>query len=187
MDRAGRACEIVHAAALALWLGAIVMTAVFAAIIFPAMRALDPVLPGYAALDGGHWRIAAGQVAARAFRVSDAVEAGALVVGVASFGAQLRRRGAGGRFSASARTVVLAALAAVTVFHVFVLGPRMARNSRVYWESARAGDLVAAERARGAFEADHPVATRLMGTEGVLLLLGIGLSAAARPERKAGR
>jgi len=160
------ALEAIHVLALALWLGFLVASGAVAAVIFPLMRELDPTLSGFTGYTGEHWRIAAGQIAARIFFISDVVQFAAIFFTVTSlvlscwvFGLPLRR------VSTMVRACALGGAALLAGYQLMVLGPTMNATSRDYWEAARAGDLENATRHRERFASMHPEATTaLAGT-----------------------
>lgn len=176
MTRVLRACESVHIIALAVWLGALVMGGVVAALVFPAMRALDPQLPEYAGYSGPHWRIAAGQFAARVFRASDVMQyvcAAVLLVALAGMW-WFRPRDARAPWGRTALALVAWTLLG---YHAFVLSPRMQPSMLRYWAAAKAGDIESAQMFQEAFESDHPAASRLLTATAVTVLLSLGGSA----------
>lgn len=166
--------ETVHLTALGLWLGSLVMTGVTAALMFPMMKKLDPVLAAYPAYTGDHWMLAAGQIAARVFLWCDAIQFTCMMLCLITLaiilkkcGLSLRRRSSGLR--------VLGLLIAVVALgaHQLYLAPRMQLNMRGLWESAQAGNNVEAVKFKELFDKDHPLATRLMGATTVGLLLAM--------------
>lgn len=168
-----------HLAALGVWCGALLMTGVAAAVLFPTMRDLDPALPGYAAYPSPHAPIAAGHAAARVFAISDFVQWTAAVFAVGSlFWLLFAERRAGER----ARPVALIGAALVltasglTVYQATVLSPRMDRHMRAYWAAAEAGRIDEATRNKAAFDDDHPRASRAMqqSLAGVSIALVLG-------------
>ena len=56
-------------AAIALWLGVLLVSGLTAAVAFPTMKPLAPQLPDYAAVSD-HWKITAGAIANRVFTVA---------------------------------------------------------------------------------------------------------------------
>lgn len=166
IDRLGAVLRAVERLALGLWLGTLGMAGATAAVIFPAMRTLDPRLPGFAAYDGPHHALAAGFVQARVFAVADIVQlacAGAAVfsVVVLALSGRLVVRGTG----SVVRVGALAVATGLMLFGLTALGPRMHREVTAYWAAAAQGQNEPAERHRLAFSADHPTASRvLVGT-----------------------
>jgi hypothetical protein len=189
MTTARRLCEIAHLTSLAVWLGSLVMTGVAAAVVFPTLRGLDPTLPAYAAYQGEHWRLAAGHVASRLFLACDLIQFGAVLAAAFTFALSVLAFGLPSRRVTTAlRGALLVALTALLAYQFIILAPEMNASLRRYWEQARAGDTAAAERFRIAFEADHPLATRLLIADAalVLALLVTGLWAQSRDHPRAG-
>ncbi len=163
--------ETAYTAALAVWLGVIVMTAVSAARTFPILKDLAPTLGKYPGYTGDHWRIAAGKVVNTTFWWSDVAQVlcfivSVLVLVVLTMGKQLTF------FAAAARWTAAALLVCLLVYHLLFLGPRMSANLGQYWEAAAAGDNTRAEVFQSAFNADHPKA------RSALTLIALSLVAA---------
>lgn len=172
--------ESALAATLSAWVGALGMTAVAAATIFPTMERLAPSLPDYARYGGEHWPIAAGVPMQRIFAIFDGVQ---LVCCVASAGlavAPVLRRGAGrvDPFLVARAFVVGLAFLGVA-YYLLLLTPQMITDLRLYWEAARAGDTAGAESFRAAFEARHPTANRVLGAIGITVLAALVMTLAA--------
>lgn len=165
------------------------MTGGAAAIIFPSVKSLEPVLPGYPDYTGEHWRLAAGFVAARIFALSDivqfvcAVVTGATLLIVAASADVWRAR-----IATFLRLSAFGAALLLLAYNFFLLAPRMNTNLDNYWTAAETGDNEAALDAQQAFMRDHGPATRTMAGTMVatLLLTGIGVAAvASSPQDKA--
>ena len=176
--------ESVHVTAAGVWTGVLVMAGGSAAVLFPEMRSLEPRLPAYAAYEGEHWRLAAGIVQNEVFKIADVAQFAlatvslATILGMLVFGGLPTRR-----LSTALRIVVLCAAMSLTSYHLFILGPRMQASARVYWDAARAGDNTTAAGAQAAFNADHPTASRVLGTTAIstlaLTVLGVWSAASA--------
>ncbi len=165
---------------LALWLGSLVFTGAIAAMMFPLMRGIDLTLPEYAAYDGSHSLLLAGRIMAVIFSMQDVLELAALVVlaivlilHFSIFRMPLRRA------SNVVRVLAAATLMMLVSYDTFVLAPRMTGNLDAFWRSAKAGEVESARRARDAFDADHPAATRVMSFSTLMLVTMIFASAAA--------
>lgn len=161
-----RISESVFALAVAVWLGAVGMSGVVASTVFPEMRRLDPRLPGYAAYEGEHWRLAAGRVAARVFFAADAIALVAALIATVSLLVSVLHYKARARSGAGlARVAGFVAAMALLGFQFSYLGPRMHPELARYWEAAAAGDNEAARAHLAAFDRHHPTASNvLMGT-----------------------
>lgn len=167
-----RLAETVHLLSLSGWLGAVVMSGVVAAVIFPLMRTLDPTLGAYPSFTGDHSNLAAGRVAARVFLISDAAQFALATLALVSL-AVLIVRGAitNRRWGHGLRILALSVAITTLSYHLMILGPRMDSNLHAYWASAQAGNNEAAETARLAFNDDHPKASRSLG----ILAVSVGL------------
>jgi hypothetical protein len=190
MPPIARVAETLHLSVVGLWLGALLMTAAVAAVIFPTMRELDPTFGLFRAYGGPQADLGAGYIQARVFFVADVVQfVGAFAGGVTLAVSIAARRNLRSRLT-MARSVLFGAAVLVFAFEFFVLSPRMNRNATAYWRAAEAGDVVAAEKSRQMFSADHPTATRTFGATAVLVLgslVAAGWSATGGAGRAAGR
>lgn len=158
-----RLLETVHLTFAGLWLGSLVMTGVAAAVIFPAVRELDPQLPAFSEYTGPHWRLAAGTVAAKIFLISDAIQLGCIIICGLTLGAVvITAEGWRRPIATSIRLIALFGAVGLMTYSFSFLGPRMNTNMTSYWDAARAGDNEAAEQFQAAFDKDHPTATKLM-------------------------
>lgn len=164
--------HVIHAFALSVWLAAVLMSGVVAALVFPLMKSLNPTLPEYAAYDGPHSFIVAGQVAARVFLVSDVMQFVMALFSLGSLGAftLLTDRSEGGKRLAARGLCLTAAIGALG-FQLLVLAPRMNKLLGEYWAAAKAGDNTAAAALREAFQELHPTATA------VLLVIALAVAA----------
>jgi hypothetical protein len=174
MTTSRRICETVHLTALGLWLGSLVMTGVAAAIVFPLVKGLDPSLPGYAGYTGEHWLILAGHVAQRIFVAADFVQLIAGVLVLATIGLMLSAGGAAWRKRIAWIRVIAVALSMIVLaYHIFVLGPRMSVELASYWRAAGEGENDTAMVHKERFDAMHPVASGVMGTAAICVLLAL--------------
>lgn len=153
------------------WLAVAVMSGVFAAIIFPAMKALEPALPAYAAFPEDHWKIAGGVVANRVFRLAGSFElalAGLCILGWVGS----RPRGPGARRAVHRliRLVPFAGALGLLIYSCAVLQPRMRGNLDAFLLAARDGDADRAHALRAAFDADHPTASTALSSMALLVL-----------------
>ncbi|MCW5775702.1 MAG: hypothetical protein KIS87_04570 [Phycisphaeraceae bacterium] len=171
-----RAVESVHLATLGLWLGILIATGAAAALVFPAMKALDPALPAYAAFDRPHWTLAAGHVAERYFRASDVAQVAlagiawlTLPIAAAVFGL---RRGL-----PIVRIGLVGALSVSLAWQLLSLRPRMDLHLSAYRAAAIAGESELAEEERAAFAALHPAASSVMAINAALVLLAFAAGA----------
>lgn len=166
--------ESVHIAGLAAWFGAAGMSGVFAAVTFPMMKRLDPKLPGYAGFEGEHWSLAAGQLANRVFVIADSAQfVGAMAAGVTFAVLVARRHVAADRLSTWVRGLSLSVGIACVAGLLIVVQPGMQSSFRAYWSAAEQGLTQEALRARGAADALHPWASRLIMGGTVCALTGL--------------
>lgn len=163
--------------------GVVAMTGVVAAVVFPTVRDLGPVLPDHASYTGPHWSLVAGVVAEGVFRI------GFVVVGVALFGALVGVLVLAVRRGARRLPVVRLGLVLVTLglflTHAGWLQPRMNEAASEYRDAAVAGDNNRATEAKSRFDSMHPTASRLIGATTIAALLLFVCSAWAATERGA--
>ncbi len=166
--------ESVHALALAVWLGSLVMAGAVAAQVFPLIRGLDPSMPGHEGFEGEHWLIVAGHVGQMTFNTTDLIQFVCVLLAVLSLIASL---GAFGlpmrRYSVLARACALGAAGLLVAYELLVLGPAMQQDLAKYWEAARVGENTLAQAAREAFMARHPVASRTLGLTAMAVAVAI--------------
>lgn len=154
---------------LALWLGAVGLTGVTAAVAFPTMKELAPSLPAYSQYPGAHWPIAAGAVARRVFDISAYVQVACAAVAMIAGGMRVSQ----GPRRPIARVVWTLLAGACLVWWLAILTPRMNRNLDTFWEAARSGKATLATDAKAAFDADHPLASRAISGAALFALLGV--------------
>ncbi|MBC7834291.1 MAG: hypothetical protein H7Y88_04220 [Phycisphaerales bacterium] len=169
--------ETVHIVMMGIWLGGLLAATAVAAIIFPAMKQLEPALPGYAAYTGDHSKLAAGHVGAKLFLAVDLLQlvcavAGGAALGVLVLGKSLERRAA-----TTVRLVAFALAAALLTFGLAIFTPSMTRPMREYWAAAERGDNEVALAHRAKFAPRHTTAAGLLfATTGCV---GLSLTAGA--------
>lgn len=167
-----RVGETIHLITLGFWLGALFMTGVTAARVFPVMRDLEPGLGAYPAYTGEHWSLGAGRIAAEVFIFSDGVQFACAFISFATLGLGLMlwlRRS----ITTVVRTIAVGLCLALVSYYLFMLTPQMIGHLDTYWTAAAAGNNEAAEQAKTAFDAMHPIATKVMGTQAVLVLIAL--------------
>ncbi|MCA9292464.1 MAG: hypothetical protein KDA20_01475 [Phycisphaerales bacterium] len=172
--RSVRLAEAIHAMALGLWGGALIASGIVAAIIFPMMRDANVQLPAFANYPDPHWPIAAGQVMNRAFLIVDGLGVAALAVAFVTFVLVVLQRKTRHIGAATAiRAIALGMLAVVTGYALASLRPSMQSALREFWGAAKRGDVATAAVHRDAFDALHPTASFVMGTQLVLILVAL--------------
>jgi hypothetical protein len=175
---ARRTLEAVHLTALGVWLGSIVATGVFAAIVFGAVRELDPSLPAFAGYEGSHADLLAGFVQNRVFAAVDIVQFVSALLALASMiGLLTLGRLSVSTWSSGLRIAGLGIAMGLVSFYLLVLMPRMAENVRAYWSAAEQGQTEAAAGAKAAFDADHPTASGVL--QGIAAAVALSLIAGA--------
>jgi len=183
-----RLCETVHLAAAGVWLGALLMSGAFAAIIFTELPRLAPTLGRFAEYPGDHARLAAGYIQNQVFKLTDVTQFVAALACLATMIAliavyKMPLRSVVGATRLIALMLAMSALS----YYMLVLTTRMSTNLGRFYAAAEAGRVDEAERFLAAFDADHPAATNSFAviTFGVLVLFVSGLwgvTGAARRE-----
>jgi hypothetical protein len=174
---------------LALWIAAIVSAAVSAMNVFPGLDPMPITHADYAAWPlAEHGRLAASLVMERVFFTVDLLQFMAIplvvVTGIArlALSPELRRR----RRAWMAAVAIFLATAGFAAYAASI-APPMNRALRQFWTEAAAGNLDAAREHRERFDEGHRIADPLLRLNLVLLLIGLGLTAAtptpARPPR----
>lgn len=171
-----RLAETIYISTLAFWLASIVFSALFAAILFPTMKQLDPHIAGLPEGVQEHWRLAAGKIAGPIFelvgglqRVFVAITFLALcllwscVLEIPPAARKLR----------SIAWIPLAATALATDF--LVIRP-MASHLAQFWTSVQANDLATAQHHRSVFDNLHHYSTTMLGATAALLVLTIAIA-----------
>jgi len=162
--------ETLHITALSLWLGALVMTGIVAALTFPLVKSLQPTLPDFASYSGDHWKVLAGQVVNRVFAAAAFIQVIGAIVATGTLVVATVQRSVP-VVPLVGRWLALAALLTCLGFNLFVLKPRMSHNARAYWDAAKAGENDRAEVFHAAFNADHGTASGTFALTAVALLL----------------
>lgn len=156
-------------AAIALWLGVLLVSGLTAAVAFPTMKPLSPHLPAYAATTD-HWKIAAGAVANRVFTLAGWAQCALAALAMFALAAHLSRAARG--WLNTTRLLLTLAAALLQGYLSFLLVPRMNRTLSAFMDAARAADQQA-DTLRKAFDADHPLASNLISALAVVLFLSL--------------
>lgn len=174
-----RALQLISTLSLGVWTGVLVMTGAAAGFTFATLKGLSPTISGYAVAPAEQWQLVGGMVAHRFFVAADVagyVCCGLAVVSlVLLFG--LRQLMGIGRLHLITRVLTVAVVLMIFSYQLFVLGPRMAENLSAYWDAAAKGDQQAMVTRKAAFDADHPVASRVLAALAIATLLAAGASA----------
>lgn len=150
---------------LVLWLASLIAGGAMAAALFPWMKQLEPVLPGFSAYSGEHWKLGAGLIAQRFFAAGDMAQlvcACLCVVCHALVMIDERGRASPAKREMFAQSALVGVPWLLVAYEVFILGPRMTANFRSLVAAARAGDNDAARVHQSAFSSDHPTATMVL-------------------------
>jgi hypothetical protein len=181
MKRSHRIAEGVHLLCLGLWLGALVMLAAGAPMVFRVLREQDPALPGFASFQGPHYLIAGGKIVERLFSVCDMLQSIAAIGAVVTLAVACRRL-RGRRAVSLVRLGVLVAVFAVLGYRFFLLDPGLTGTLYDYWAAAARGDNEAASRLRAVYDAGHAFQRKLFAAiaMGVLALVILGIISVSR-------
>ena len=158
-----RLWSLVLAWSLGAWATVILMSGAMAAVIFPTMKQLDPVLPAFASTPGDHWSLAAGLVMRKIFFISDIVQlvlATACLVSTAVVLKGLQLPALARRSLWIPLTVACIAMLAAA----FWLSPALRRDMDEALVAGRNGNASAMHAARTRFSDKHKTATGLMVT-----------------------
>jgi Ca2+/H+ antiporter len=171
MTRWTRLAFAVYLIALGLWAGSLMMTAVTAAVAFPTVKALDPVVPALDPASRPHWPLIAGKVASNVFVISHMTQSVCALLVIGAGVALCRVPSLRMRRSPSS---IAACLAVATLgWYLLILWPRMRANLYTYWDNLFAGRLEPAAAAQRAFNADHPTSSTTMAIIFVLVLTAL--------------
>lgn len=177
-------CETLHLVALGLWLGTLVAVGAAAAVMFPAMKALNVRLADFPGDGADHYRIAAGRIAERVFLVGDIIMFPCALIAAATLGVLLTiHRIPVARPAAIMRSLALGVALAALAALLLIVTPGINRGAQGHFAAARIGDVAAAQRHMAAVDDLHPIATNLMLVEflGVFIALVCGAWSLARP------
>lgn len=184
-------CALIHHLTLGLWIGSLGMAALTAAVAFPMMKQLNPILPNYANMPEFHWSIAAGHVANQVLTVAIWAQTAFAAVALLTFASSRPVFMSGStRWLWISRGLLLLSAGMLVAFQSAVLAPRMDRHVRNYWAAAEAGRIDEARVSKASFDADHPTASRVLSTILVLVATGAVLGCiqgmtGSRPEHEA--
>jgi hypothetical protein len=181
MHRMLKACQGIYWLALALWVSALVAGGVAAAGVFSVLPKLGLTLQRFEGYDHAeHGRLAGGMVMEPIFTTIDIAQAVVIVLVIMMLLLQLTLFRQPLRRPANVvRTICIAAAAALFVVRVATVTPSMNRELRAYWAAAEASRAADAAEHREAFDALHPVTSRMFNATLLLLLVAVAASAAA--------
>lgn len=178
MSRAflARACQILHVVALSVWMGAVGMSGLVAAIVFPTMRELDPTLGAYGGYEGDHALLGAGRIASKVFFSVDIIQ---FVCASVALGAIVLLVVTGYSLNTLARVfrvIVLCMTLALLSYHLLLFMPELQRLLNGYWEHAAQGDTGTADQYKDRFLEFHGTASRILGGLTLMVLINIVLA-----------
>ncbi|MFO0828939.1 MAG: hypothetical protein U0572_12430 [Phycisphaerales bacterium] len=187
-----RLVNTVYWLALVAWFAALFAGAATATSAFTALPALGVVVPSadqvYPGATPEAARFAAGFVAQPVFNTLDRV---ALLAMPTLAITMLLQRSAFAWPSRSwanrGRIAVIAAAIVVGTLHLALLAPRMNTTLADYRAAVLQGDAQAAAEHKTSFDRDHKKSEPMLGTAGMLLVVGIALSAWTFTPRRAGQ
>lgn len=175
-----RFAETIHIVGLGVWIGAILLAATSAAILFPTVKTLEPTLRTFSEYSGEHWRITAGIPAQKIFFAADIVQlvcaagacAGAIVLVVTRAIDPWNPRATNGMVRSLPMTIVMVLFG----IHLFFVSPTMSSNWAQFLAYAKAGEMELALPFHEKFTSTHPISTKILG--GLLIALVVTLFAA---------
>jgi len=185
-----RIAQIVHLLALSVWLGAVAMSGVVAAIVFPLMRELEPTLGAYPSYEGDHALLAAGRVASKVFFAVDTIQ---FVCGTIALATIVLLVVCGYSLNTLARVlrvIVLCMTLAVLSYHLLLFMPGLMQMLQGYWDNAAMGNTEVADRFKDEFLAQHSKASNILGALALMVMVNIvvaGVTLTARPRAADGR
>ncbi len=181
MTTYSRLINIIHWLAIIIWTSAIVSAAVSAMNVFPAMDDMPLALDQYPAYPvTEHPHLAAGRIMEGIFFTTDLLQFAAVPLVVLTLAAQIFFfHSSLKRITNIIRTACIVIAAGLFAYHAFALAPNMNRELRSYWSAAEAGDLVAAQSHRDAFNTYHHKADPILRINLLLLTATIASTSIA--------
>tara|TARA_B100000674_G_C37741524_1_gene869105 strand:+ start:348 stop:923 length:576 start_codon:yes stop_codon:yes gene_type:complete len=171
----------------ALWIASMLAAAAAAIGVFSVLPELEPILPGYRGVAvASHGRLASGLVTEPIFTATDMCQVALSSVLLASIGIHWWKRiGAEHPFARWTWTATGLLASGCFWYRMLAVMPDLNRAMQRYHTAARSGDEAETALAFKAFDAMHPIASTLMESTLVLVLLGLGALAVmyTRPNR----
>ena len=169
--------QVVHIVALSAWFGAVGMSGIVAATVFPIVGRMRPTLGAYPEYTGDHALLAGGLIAGKVFLIVDSVQFICAAVALASFVTMIIAGYSINSLMRVLRSVLLLLTMGLLSYHLFILMPGMTEDLRNYWDFAAIGNTEQAEIHKNAFFAYHESASNslkaLMGATLVCLVLAV--------------
>ncbi len=144
--------------ALSAWFGAVGMSGIVAATVFPIMELIKPTLGAYEGYAGDHALLAGGLIAGKVFLIVDTVQFVAAAVALAAFVTMIVAGYSINTIGRLVRLAVLLMTMGLLSWHLFVLAPVMTGDLRNYWDFAAAGNTEQADIFKNAFVENHQTA-----------------------------
>lgn len=144
--------------ALVAWATLVIASGLFAALAFPAVRELAPVVPSMPVMTESHWKVVAGVPAQRNFEV---VQAAGWVLAAGSIFLSLLCTGGRGLAAGIQWTAHAVAVGLLAAIQIAVMSPLNSLGDRLH-EAMRRGDLDASLALDREFSAIHSLATPMM-------------------------
>ena len=152
---------------LVAWITLVVASGAFAAVAFPAVRDLAPLVPSMPVMTESHWKVVAGMPAQANFRLVQAV---GWVLGLASMLLALGCQGSKGLGAAAQWISHAAAIGLLLANQLAVMDPLDRLGSELH-AAMRRGDLEAAMELDRQFSTIHRLATPMMSAMLVAIAL----------------
>lgn len=172
-----RIAQIVHLIALAVWLGAVAMSGVVAAIVFPLMRTLEPTLGAYPDYEGDHALLAAGRVASSVFFAVDTIQFVCATLALFTLAALVAMGYTLNTGARVLRVIVLCMTLALLSYHIFFFMPELTNTLNAYWANAAEGNTGLADTFKDRFLESHSSASRILRALTLMVLINIALAA----------
>ncbi|MEX0875910.1 MAG: hypothetical protein WD114_00485 [Phycisphaerales bacterium] len=175
MNRAffSRMAQIVNILSLSVWLGAVAMSGVVAAIVFPLMRELDPTLGAYPGYAGDHALLGAGRIASTVFFTVDSIQFACGFIALATLAVLVALGYALNTLARVFRLIVLCMTLGLLSYHLFFFMPGLQETLQGYWTYAAEGETVRADAFKDRFLESHGTASRLIGSLALMVAVNI--------------
>lgn len=168
-----RIAQIAHILALSVWLGAVAMSGVVAAIVFPLMRELDPTLGAYPNYEGDHALLAAGRVASKVFFTVDVIQFVCATIALATIVVLVVCGYSLNTLARVLRVIVLCMTLALLSYHLLLFMPGLMQMLQGYWDNAAMGNTQVADRFKDEFLTQHSKASNILGALALMVMVNI--------------
>ncbi len=168
-----RIVQIAHLLALSIWLGAVAMSGVVAAIVFPLMRELEPTLGAYPNYEGDHALLAAGRVASKVFFTVDVIQFVCATIALATIVVLVVCGYSLNTLARVLRVIVLCMTLALLSYHLLLFMPGLMQMLQGYWDNAAMGNTQVADRFKDEFLAQHSKASNILGALALMVMVNI--------------